>query len=77
MFSAIVAEKRVGFCETTVIKVRSVGVWMCLRSLPEKAIAAVGLLVCGVVYRLSRREAIVDLPDPEDPTMAVDVPALI
>lgn len=71
MFSWMVPGRMVGCWETIEISERRVGVCRRRMSTPPREIAGRLLLDGGDSYRDSSRDAMVDLPDPERPTMAV------
>ena len=89
MLAAAVAANMVGVCGTTTTRERREGVSTFLMSRPARVRSpSLGLIdvnddwkVFGwallVVYRLRSRLAIVDFPEPEPPTIAVEVPGLM
>src|SRR5438105_2363410 len=78
MFSAIVPGKRTGVWETRAMRERSVVVCSVLISWLETLIAPLAAGerdgLASVWYSLSSIDAIVDFPEPEDPTMVVQLP---
>lgn len=71
MFAWMVPGKIVGCWDTIDIMDRSVGVCRFRMSTPPREIVGAPYLDNGASYRDSSNDAIVDLPDPERPTIAV------
>ena len=75
MFARMLEGNRVGCCETTAISDRRVGMWIRRMSMPRSVIepeCPAGMDVLeSTSYMESRSEVMVDFPEPEAPTMAV------
>lgn len=74
MFAWIVPGKIVGCWETMEILERRVGVCRCLISIPPRVTVESPVFEIGASYRERSSDAMVDLPDPERPTTAVQEP---
>ena len=74
MLAAMLVANRVGCWATTAIRLRRVGMCRVLMSCPSISnVDGVSISGADGGYSPRIRDATVDLPDPEEPTMAVQV----